>query len=422
MLRPSLAAGAILAVLLGAIPATAQGLLQYPFALGGEGSPFARWLAGDWREEYVESDPDELGSLRNRLTNTPDMFGDSLPRLGALTVRQDLNPIGFPRIETSQMLSVAGGGRGVRIGENNKALPADRIHIDYHHFENALAMDAGVRDAVSYTDRSTDDLEIDRVTFGLEKALFDGLMSIEARLPISAGADYRFSGGAPSPLVSYSAGEVGNLSFIFKQVLYAGPRGALSAGIAVETPTGADVRATVGGVKYMLKNDAVHLHPWIGVLCLPSTDSFVHSFVQIDVPTGGNRLVWRQMSGPGDGSFGVYNDQTALYWDTAIGHWLHRNPDSPIVTGLAALFEVHWATTLNDPDLVSGSVVSPGPLPSQVQVTNPEGWFNSVNLTTALAIQLHRRSTLRVAGTFPLLAEQNRFFDGELAVQWTRRY
>jgi hypothetical protein len=60
--------------------------------------------------------------------------------------------------------------------------------------------------------------------------------------------------------------------------------------------------------------------------------------------------------------------------------------------------------------------------PSIVDLRNAANWMNVVNVTSGLHIELFNNSTLRIAGAFPLLQRDDRFFDGELLVQFGQRY
>src|SRR5690606_9258182 len=126
---------------------------------------------------------------------------------------------------------------------------------------------------------------------------------------------------------------VGNLAIIPKLLLYEDEQTAVAVGVGIEAPTGSDAEARVAFTAYRLENEAVHLHPYLGILAHPTDDFFAHAFVQIDVAANGNPVEFAAVGGaPGAGTFGVYNEQTLLHVDLSLGHWLYRDPCAPWLT------------------------------------------------------------------------------------------
>ena len=111
---------------------------------------------------------------RQRLAGTPNMFGDLFYDLGGSVFVRD------SAANTALAdLPLAAASRRVKIAENNKALPEDRVFFMYNHFENALHNESNL--GPTFVSR---DLEVDRYTFGLEKTLFDENWSVELRMPL----------------------------------------------------------------------------------------------------------------------------------------------------------------------------------------------------------------------------------------------
>ena len=86
-----------------------------------------------------------------RLASVPNMFGDSFGMCGRVlpweTSWCDLfgpyshSPYSPGEISSAQIgadVCPGGGARRVKIAENNKALPMDRVYFSYNHFQNAL--------------------------------------------------------------------------------------------------------------------------------------------------------------------------------------------------------------------------------------------------------------------------------------------
>ena len=138
---------------------------------------------------------------------------------------------------------------------------------------------------------------------------------------------------------------------------------------------------------------------------------FFHAFVQLDVDLNGNLVCV-------DNGFdtGVVRNQTMLFVDLGMGKWFYRDPNAPLVRGLAGLFEVHYQTALEDADMVTlmaiGQDITFGGSPNR---------FDVVNLTGALQFDLGQRSSLRVGASAPVTQGTDRFFDAEFAVQWIIR-
>lgn len=334
-----------------------------------------------------------------RLARAPDMFGDffGVGEIGAAS-----GAIVAPFINSS--LPLAGGGRILKVSENNKALPADRVFFQYNHFHNALHLQRFGGGPLISSQQSA----VDRYMIGWEKTLLDGCWSVELRMPLSSDFE------ATQPDAQFEGGNVGNLSVLVKRLLYRADRLAVAGGMGISTPTGSDVRGALPlvGTTFTVHNQATHLQPYLGFLATPLDDVFLHGFAQIDVPANGNSISVTEIGGS---STGELNDQTRLYLDLSAGTWLLQRPGCRGLTGLATVLEFHYTTTTSDADTVfspGGTVNFFGSLPNRYDV---------VNLTAGLHLELGRVSALRVGGVFPL-DDDERFFDSELMVSWNRRF
>jgi hypothetical protein len=395
-----LAAACWLAMLAGGSEARAQ--VPY-FGFDWFSVPWTTEWVGQYWTELDESDGD------TRLASIPDMFGDSFARGGVLTATNLTIPAGT----NSSDVLLAGGSRGLKVGEHNKALPQDRAYFVYNHFHNAtsteinspLSPDGPVFAATP---------PIDRYTIGFEKRFADDLWSIEMRMPFTGDLDLADSLG----IAENHGGQIGNLSLILKRLLYYNAATSVVAGLGVETPTGSDFFSRTANVNYTVSNDALHLHPYLGLLHAPCDCVFYHGFIQLDVPTHGNLVTFDATGGP-SGTLGRYNDQTLLYVDASVGYWLYRDPCASGLTGLATLLEIHYTDTLMASDVVSSPTVTPD---QSVTIANPANWMNVVNLTAAVHVELANTTNLRVGGVFPLTQGDDRFFDAEVTVQLIRQF
>ncbi len=359
----------------------------------------------DWVDVYLrdqqQSDDDDV-----RLATLPDMFGDSIIRGGALTLTSLT-----PELQTTTDVALAGGSRGLKIAEHNKAIPADRIYFNYQHFHNVL--DANLESPIG-TPVASNNFSVDRYTLGLEKRFGQGLWSVELRMPFTGGYDFN----GPLGLVQHSAGEVGNLSAIIKRLIYYDACTSVCVGLGVETPTGSDFRSDIFGpvstVSYQVSNDAVHLHPYIGVLRSPSDDFFFHGFAQLDLSLNGNRVSFVDAIAT---DFGRYTDQTLLYIDVGGGCWLYRNPCAPMLTGVASLVEFHYTTAVSDSD----NIVGASGLQSFTQ-TQTSGSVDVVNISAALHVELARDLGVRAGVVAPITNNDDRLFDSEIGAQLLYRF
>jgi hypothetical protein len=315
------------------------------------------------------------------------------------------------------MLPVIGGARTAKIAENGVALPTDRIFFNYNHFHNIFQMQ-------SQTTAPPGPLlarqePIDRYTIGFEKTFFDGLTSIELRMPFNGAYD------ATLPGLTVSNGNIGNLGLIFKALLYEGEALGIGVGLGLDTPTGTDTIARLGTVNLQFENDALHILPYIGFMYSPGDPImgwgdtwFMSGFMQFDATASGNNV---QFVPPGNQigtSLGQFNEQNVMYFDLALGYWIYRDPDAYRLTGLAIVGEAHYITAVQDADIVAGTANGVGAV-----VTNTLNRFDVVNGVVALEALLFDTSSLRVGGVFPMgQADDKRFFDAEVQVQFNRRF
>ena len=242
---------------------------------------------------------------------------------------------------------------------------------------------------------------LDRFTFGFEKTVLCGNASIELRLPFASGLNSRQTFGAADT----QATELGNLGLAFKMNLLSGCDWILSGGTGITIPTGDDFEAyTANALDLRVKNDAVHLSPFIGYLHQPNQNWFFQSFIQADFDLSGTDVF------TGTGGFeGVIQDQNLLFIDASLGRWIHRNCNPcKRYSGVAAIAELHYTTTMNDTDTVSA-------------ITNPYNRMDILNASGALNF-LFRKTSLRVGGAAPLRDDEERLFDAEIIFQLNRRY
>jgi hypothetical protein len=134
----------------------------------------------------------------------------------------------------------------------------------------------------------------------------------------------------------------------------------------------------------------------------------------LDIPASGNSV---DLSALGPGTLGVFSEQMLLYLDLSFGCWLCRNACAAYLTGLASVVELHYTTTLQDTDLVAGTVAG-----RPIQFRNSANRMDALQLTVGLHGEIANRTLLRVGGVVPLGDGDDRFFDAEIQAQLERRF
>lgn len=392
--RRLLSAIAVLAVLLTTGPVRAQ-----------QSFLFMDWFAilqPPWVEQYLADDASDDGVL---LAENPDIFGDTFGRGGDLKVNQDVL-----LINTTSVL-LAGGTRGLKPSEHNKAIPDNRVYFAYSHFHNAVA--TRIEEPLGVVVRN-EESAIEQYLVGLESRFGNGLWSIELRMPFAGQHDFVFAGVRTA---ENHSGNIGNLSVLLKRLVYYDRDTSVVVGMGVETPTGSDFFSRTDAINLRISNDAVHLVPFVGLLHAPDDRWFLHGFVQVDVAANGNQITFVDAAGIGNG--GKINDQTLLYVDVSLGRWFYRDQSAALITGVAGLVEAHYTGTLQNTEQIAAPLAPP---PSGFTATNFANRMDVVNLTAAVHIEIARDTSLRAGGVFPITFGDNRFFDAEISAQLIRRF
>jgi hypothetical protein len=318
-----------------------------------------------------------LGAVAGSYSAAPNMIGDFFG--GSFLLGSFLG----------STISLAGGDRRFKVAENVSPIPQDRVFFNFNHFNNPL------------TDVNGVSRSLQRFTFGFEKTFLRGDASFEMRVPFASALNSSQTFGFPDTRNT----EFGNLAFAFKANLLSGRKGMLSGGTTMTVPTGDDFELFRGTTRQLVvENEAVHLAPFLGWLVQPNRRWFAQGFIQADIDLNGNDVATGFR-----GFEGVLQDQNLLFIDASVGRWLCRSCDPcDCLTGVAALAELHYTTTLNDTDRVAG-------------IKNPFNRMDILNATAALNAQF-RRTSVRVGGTAPLTDDEERLFDAEVIFQLNRNF
>lgn len=347
-----------------------------------------------------------FSASRQRLTRAPDMFGDMLlPGPGyILTEPCQLVDDEFPcQDEMTNLSLIQPGGGGFKISDNGEVLPVDRVFVNYNHFHNAVALQGP---------NSFNTGNYNRATLGVEKMFANGAHSIEMRLPFSGGVDATLNRTNLAPL-GLSGGDLGNLTLVFKSLIYQDSQTAFGGGLALEIPTGDDLYLTTpndGTIQF--ENQAFHLHPYLGLLHMTEDDFFFSTYLQFDAGLNDNPIYQTLNSRQ---RLGDAAPLSLIMLDVGVGKWIYRNLEKDGITGIAPLVELHYLSTIDGIDGGGNNGVG-----SLLRPTRNS--FQSLNLTAGVHTEINGFSALRVAAVSPLLGQNFRAFDAEIQVQYTIHY
>ncbi|UUO07239.1 hypothetical protein M4951_02765 [Blastopirellula sp. J2-11] len=360
------------------------------------------------------SSSDELqayyrSSSRSRLLEVPEMFGDF--RRGGPVLSLTPATGSAPRLQTE--IPIAAAISGLRIAENNQALPSDRVWVAYNYFHNAV--DVQTDNRLGLTPQANSQ-SLHRTMIAFEKLLDSGRTSLELRMPFGGAFNTDGAAGFPVDAVTYGVqgSNIGNLNLLLKRLLYADESFALSAGLGLEVPTGSSGDISYGPIFASLDSQAVHFVPFLAAT-KRSGCWFGHFFTQLDVASQGDPLrVTLNQAGSGD-LIGRVNQPTLLGFDFGGGYWLVP-PSCCCGRGLAIIAEAHYTTPLEEDDQFAAT----GALTSASVNTSAGTAYEVLNFTTGLQIALGNGWRLRSGAVFPGRAE--RLFDAEYLLQINRGF
>jgi hypothetical protein len=303
-------------------------------------------------------------------------------------------------------VAAAGGAQRYKYAENTNPFPTDRVFFNYHFFDDPLLDQNGrARDANQFT-------------FGLEKTFCDDLFSVEFRVPFAAALNSEQSLSDTNAMAT----EFGNMALAAKLLVYQNDCMAVATGLGMVFPTGNDsVVSDPDSTVIIFENSSVFLQPFIGIYSAP-TERLFHQFIaQVDFDVNGSNVVIPSGSFLlGDSNVSETSRvqcQSLLYLDYQIGYWLHRNPCSNIVTGVAPLLELHYTSTLQNLDVGQFGTEQRGP---QRGIFVEDLRRDILNLTSGVYLELFQNTSVKLAAVAPLL--QDRVFDYELCLQINQRY
>lgn len=332
--------------------------------------------------------PGSYGATRGTLAAAPNMIGDFF---------------GGGTYFMGDLVSNAGADRPFKLSDNWQPLPVDRVYVNYHHFNNVTTRVSGLT--------AVNKQPFDRYTTGIEKTFFGGMMSLDFRAPYSSALNSTQVQSPSGPLAQNI--EFGNLGLATKLLLISRERFALTGGAGLTFPTGDNYRLynSEGNQIATLKNQSVHLQPFLGFVTTPGGRLFLQGIAQVDIDTNGNEASFIDTSNrlPVVRT-GRIQSQTLLYTDLSLGCWMYDNPGALLVRGIAPIIEMHYTSAVQNTDSLYG------------EFTNVFNRQDFLNMTGGLVMAVGARSYLVMAGAVPLRAFPNRGYNAETGIQFIRRY
>ena len=268
-----------------------------------------------------------------------------------------------------------------KVSNNNSAIPQDRVFFNYQYMKD---MDTYRR----FNGRSGGS-DLSLYTFGMEKTLFCGRMSVDFLIPFSYSMDRDFRQQGNS--YPGSSSQLEDIAFGAKGIIIDGECLTVSGGVRFEAPTGDDIH-NVQPNRYW-KNDAWAITPYLASLYSFSEDLFIQNFISYRLITDGNAAY--QSTGHGQGGPSATFREPAIFGvDTQLGYWMMRNHGSRGVTGLMGSLELHYAGTFD------GGYQPQGFNPPLL--ANFGGSNDILNLTAGLTALINDRSTVTAAFVAPV--------------------
>lgn len=285
-----------------------------------------------------------------------------------------------------------------KLAENCSPLPRDRVFFNYSMFDDTPLLASGQ--------------DVHRFSPGFEKTFADELFSVEMRFPFAATINPDLV-LADDGITAADDVIFGNISTIFKALLYQTEVYAFSAGIQVTAPTAPSLNVSlIDGTRIIsIDNEAVHLMPFVGALYTPNERFFTQAFLQFDADANGNPVaVNPRMQGLTE--IGRLHDATFLYADLNVGYWAYRSEETQL-TGFAPTIELHYNTSLETSEfLASEGFVIGGNLQ---QISN-------LNLTLGCYFEFAQDNSFVLGYTVPIGNRVDQQFDGELRAFFTHRF
>ena len=289
-----------------------------------------------------------------------------------------------------------GGAVGVmKFAENTSPLPRDRFFLNYSYFDDVNLIPGK--------------MDVRRLTPGFEKTMFDGVMSLELRVPMATTLNSTTMFDADAVAVSgYDTTnyELGNVTGFFKALLFQNEVWAFSTGLGIALPTADDQKVInddgSGQVFNRIENEAVHLLPFFGVVATPTDKLFMQAVVQFDAGLNGNSVYG--FDGNGLIKEGKLDDPNYIFVSLGGGYWIYESEDpSSFLSRIALVSELHFNNTLGSTDSVEGTTATYG---QRVDI-------QTINAVVGSNIVIDQNKSVMLGYVQPIGGGNDRAFDGE---------
>lgn len=278
--------------------------------------------------------------------------------------------------------------RRVKLSENFSPEVRDRCFMNYNYFNNAMG---GLGD-------------VNRWVLGIERILYEDMISLELRQPMAGTRSGRQDIGAPGDR-SY---ELGNLTAIGKAVLYRNHRWIWTSGLGVTAPLARDSKLMRGNETLLrIENQAVHLLPYSAMLYRHDAVNLFQFYTQLDVDVSGNPIRGN-LNGGNLPLLGRYREASLMHVDLSYHRVLNLNRRGGWIKEAIANAELHYTGSLEDSNVVSGN---------GILVTNLARRFNVVNATFSNHWLLSNHLVVTPGIAVPLRGGNDRQFNLEAILQ-----
>ena len=262
-----------------------------------------------------------------------------------------------------------------KVSENNSAIPQDRLSLNYSNLQNVGIGRGGGAPVI-------DDIQEFRLF--AEKTILGGAASLEFLLPIYNTTENDVRTPGEFIVGAQTHGEIGDLAFGIKGLLFDRDHTAVSVGLRVEAPTREDINVFPD---VEINDDVWHFTPYIATKWTPNDRLFLNSFISYRL----NSDSYDNSSIAGD--FKV-RESTYLMADASLGYWIRRPQEFRTIRSIASVLELHYTTspdveTVNQLQGISATGVS-------------LGHTDYLNLTLGLITHLGDHASLSSGVSLPL--------------------
>ena len=134
----------------------------------------------------------------------------------------------------------------------------------------------------------------------------------------------------------------------------------------------------------------------------------MQTYLQLDTALNGDSIS-ADLTGTSLQNIGTFTDSTLLHLDAALNRIVYTNPRAQRVKSVSLNAELHFTTSLEDSDIVSGNGLT---------YTNLKNKFNVLNATTGFHVQLGNDLVVTPAISVPIRDGLDEQFDYEAIVQF----